>query len=125
MTNLYGHKFTSVFGETPHEDWVTVFVGVTGRQIADGLNQCLENYPEWPPGAAQLRALCLGKNPRNTDSEGNDATWQLAHRDAENKKFWEGRQLEEQLRLEDQGRAERTQKLRKETMSAMFASLKQ
>ena len=46
--------------------------------MADGLNRCLNDYPEWPPGAAQFRALCLGLNPRNIDPEGNEATWQLA-----------------------------------------------
>lgn len=28
--------------------------------MADGLNACLDLYPEWPPGAAQFRAACLG-----------------------------------------------------------------
>lgn len=78
MSNLYGYKFISQFGDNPHDDWITVMTGITGRQIADGLNRCLADYPEWPPGAAQFRALCLGINPRNIDSDGNDASWQLA-----------------------------------------------
>ena len=47
--------------------------GITPRQIADGLNNCLEMHPEWPPGAAQFRAACLGKF---MDAEGNDSSWQ-------------------------------------------------
>ena len=50
--------------------------GVSGRQIADGLNFCLTIYPEWPPGAAQFRSICLGIDPRNIDEEGNDSRWQ-------------------------------------------------
>ena len=39
------------------------------RQMADGLNTCLERYPEWPPAAAQFRAVCLGKV---VDKDGNE-----------------------------------------------------
>lgn len=72
MANLYGFKFTSQFGEYPADDWATVMTGVTGRQIADGLNACLDRFPEWPPGAAQFRALCLGIH---LDKDGNEC-WQ-------------------------------------------------
>ena len=109
MTSLYGYKFASQFGEKPHEDWVHVLTGVTGRQMADGLNECLDNYPEWPPGAAQFRALCLGIDPKNIDSEGNDATWQLKKYEAQNKRDAEARKLRnEQPALLDQDKKDRT-----------------
>ena len=57
---MYGHKFASQFGETPDDTWVTCLRGISPRQIADGLNACLESHPVWPPGAAQFRGLCLG-----------------------------------------------------------------
>lgn len=43
--------------------------------MADGLNNCLERHPEWPPGAAQFRAMCLGQF---LDEDGNDSSWQHA-----------------------------------------------
>jgi len=52
---------------------VSCLRGITPRQIADGLNNCLEMHPEWPPGAAQFRAACLGKF---LDADGNDSSWQ-------------------------------------------------
>ena len=60
LTAMYGHKFASQFGETPDDTWVTCLRGISPRQIADGLNACLESHPVWPPGAAQFRGLCLG-----------------------------------------------------------------
>lgn len=57
----------------PDSTWVSCLKGITARQIADGLNNCLEMFPEWPPGAAQFRAACLGKF---VDSEGNESSWQ-------------------------------------------------
>jgi hypothetical protein len=43
--------------------------------MADGLNHCLTHHTQWPPGAAQFRALCLGQF---TDKDGNDSSWQHA-----------------------------------------------
>jgi hypothetical protein len=110
MVSLYGFKFASQFGETPHEDWVTVMAGVTGQQIADGLNRCLAEYPEWPPGAAQFRALCLGLEAKNIDSEGNDATWQLKKYEAQQKRDDEARKRK-QLEIPDTGAKERNLKV--------------
>ena len=44
-------------------------MGISGAQMAEGLNACLEHYPDWPPGAAQFRAACLGKV---LDSDGKE-----------------------------------------------------
>ncbi len=41
--------------------------GISGQQIANGLKRSLDEYPEWPPGAAQFRALALNIE---TDSNG-------------------------------------------------------
>lgn len=60
MVQMYGHKFLSQFGETANETWVRCLKGITGQQVASGLEKCLTHCPEWPPGAAQFRALCLG-----------------------------------------------------------------
>lgn len=57
----------------PDSTWASCLKEITPRQIADGLNNCLEMHPEWPPGAVQFRAACLG---RHVDAEGNDSSWQ-------------------------------------------------
>ena len=73
LSAMYGYKFVSQFGEMPDSTWASCLKGITARQIADGLNNCLEMHPEWPPGAAQFRAACLGKH---LDADGNDSSWQ-------------------------------------------------
>ena len=82
LAAMYGHKFSSQYGETPDETWVTCLRGISGRQIADGLNACLTRFPEWPPGAVQFRSLCFGIV---LDKEGNDIGWE--HRTAAYKEF--------------------------------------
>ena len=37
--------------------------------MAEGLERALDKHPQWPPAAAQFRALCLD---RNTDVHGNE-----------------------------------------------------
>lgn len=37
--------------------------------MAGGLERALDKHPEWPPAAAQFRALCLNKQ---TDAQGNE-----------------------------------------------------
>lgn len=73
MADMYGHKFVSQYGETPPDTWVKCLKGISGRQIADGLNTCITESPEWPPSAPHFRMMCLGVP---TDSKGKE----LAHR---------------------------------------------
>jgi len=78
---MYGNPFTSQFGEAVEETWVTSLAGITGRQMADGLNLCLDRHPKWPPGAAQFRALCLGivldKNGNAVSGKHNTAAYKI------------------------------------------------
>lgn len=47
--------------------------GISGQQIADGLNACIASYAEWPPTAPAFRNLCLGVS---MDQDGKE----IAHR---------------------------------------------
>ena len=63
MTEMYGHRWTANFGVSadPSHSWATVLKGITGQQIANGLNALVEK-PEandWPPPANVFRAMCL------------------------------------------------------------------
>ena len=97
---MYGYKFTSQFGEMPDSTWASCLMGITPRQIADGLNNCLEMHPEWPPGAAQFRAACLGKF---MDAEGNDSSWShnsMAYMSFDDEKHPEHKQYSKAKRIE-------------------------
>lgn len=45
--------------------------GITPQQVADGLQKSLDRHPEWPPGAAQFRSLCLSID---VDNKGREIT---------------------------------------------------
>lgn len=63
MAELYGHRWTANFGASadPGHSWATVLKGVSGQQIANGLNALVAKADEfdWPPPANVFRAMCL------------------------------------------------------------------
>ncbi|MCO7513736.1 hypothetical protein NJF44_01220 [Pseudomonas guariconensis] len=63
MSEMYGHRWTSSFGESADQDhsWAKILGGLTGRQLAAGLQQLIERAAEfdWPPPANVFRAMCL------------------------------------------------------------------
>lgn len=73
MADMYGHKFVSQYGEMPPETWVKCLMGISGQQIANGLNTCIVDCPVWPPSAPHFRNMCLGIA---TDEDGKE----IAHR---------------------------------------------
>ncbi|WP_442108223.1 hypothetical protein [Pseudomonas sp. NUPR-001] len=63
MSEMYGHRWTSSFGESADQEhsWAKILGGLTGRQLAGGLQQLLDRAAEfdWPPPANVFRAMCL------------------------------------------------------------------
>ena len=59
MVEIYGHKWTSSYGETPNESWIRCLADVEPAQIAKGLNALLARGDEWPPTAVGFRNLCI------------------------------------------------------------------
>lgn len=63
MSEMYGHRWTSSFGELADQNhsWAKILGGLTGRQLASGLQQLLDRATEfdWPPPANVFRAMCL------------------------------------------------------------------
>lgn len=63
MTELYGHKWTSVHGIADESgNWGKVLGGITKHQLAAGARAWTESgtlEARWPPDAITLRDLCL------------------------------------------------------------------
>lgn len=67
MTQTYGHKWTSSFGDAPKADhaWAKILGGLNGKQIAAGLHRMIEigqtdpEVAKWPPSAPDFRAMCM------------------------------------------------------------------
>lgn len=60
MTEIYGHRWTSSYGEEPNGAWCGVLASLTGDQVKHGLNALLNSTDPWPPTAIQFRQLCTG-----------------------------------------------------------------
>lgn len=59
MTEMYGHKWTSVHGESDaSETWGKVLHGIDGPQMAAGMKALALSSDPWPPSAPEFRALC-------------------------------------------------------------------
>lgn len=59
MTELYGHKWTSVHGESDTSGtWGKVLFGISREQLAAGMQACARSSDPWPPSAPEFRALC-------------------------------------------------------------------
>lgn len=62
MTDMYGHKWTSVHGEKDSGTWGKVLHDISGSQIAIGMQACAtrtDDQAEWPPSAPEFRKMCL------------------------------------------------------------------
>lgn len=58
MTELYGHKFTSAYGDEPNDTWARALAHTTGRQIANGLQACFRREDNWPPTLPEFVEMC-------------------------------------------------------------------
>ena len=58
MTEIYAHKWTSVYGVEPVDTWVRGLSDMEPDDIAKGLEACLTNGDGWPPSLPEFRQLC-------------------------------------------------------------------
>lgn len=70
MASIYGHKWTSSYGDVSSPDgglsdtaevWSTGLAGVSAEQFARGLEVCVKSGEAWPPTLPEFREMCLGK----------------------------------------------------------------
>lgn len=64
MTRLFGHKWTSQFGDQidPGNVWAASLKGLSKEQVKHGLNCLVLQGAEWPPSAPEFRKLCTGQD---------------------------------------------------------------
>lgn len=61
---MYGHRWTSNYGNEDDGTWRKGLAGLTPEQIGLGLAKCLERRPapgeeDWPPTLTEFRAMSL------------------------------------------------------------------
>ena len=64
MTAMYGHRWTSSFGDDPRgfagREWSSELLKFTRRQIDDAIQSCKAGSDGWPPSLPSFKLLCLG-----------------------------------------------------------------
>jgi len=67
MADVYGHRWVSSYGADPQkgagQTWAKGLAGLTGHQLAAGIESCITSAESWPPTLPEFRALCLGIPP--------------------------------------------------------------
>ena len=70
MGHIFGHKFTSAYGEMAYDGnnlteaartWASGLRGLTGEQIANGLRECVNCGASWPPTLPEFVKMCKGE----------------------------------------------------------------
>lgn len=64
MAEIFGHRWTSAFGDDAvagaGETWAKALGDLTPHQLAAGIEACAVASDPWPPTLPEFRALCLG-----------------------------------------------------------------
>lgn len=70
MAAIYGHRWTSAFGERcdddsgaltiPGDTWQRGLSGIGEHRIGAGLNACVISADPWPPSLPAFRGMCMG-----------------------------------------------------------------
>ena len=61
MSSMYGHKWTSAYGDIPDPDkvWYAILKDVSWEQMQFGMNKLANSGASWPPAAPEFKKLCL------------------------------------------------------------------
>lgn len=63
MAMIYGHRWTSSYGDKDDGTWLSGLADITPEQIGLGLEKCRTSGDEWPPTLPVFRARCLPATP--------------------------------------------------------------
>ncbi len=58
MAEIFGHKWTSQYGDSPLDTWAKRLGAMSAEDIAYGVNACASSNLQWPPSLPDFCALC-------------------------------------------------------------------
>ncbi|MBI5138030.1 MAG: hypothetical protein HZA24_11940 [Nitrospirae bacterium] len=87
MIEIYGHRWTSQYGEIPEPGsgnpamttWARGLLGIPAAHVALGLHKLVRAHEPWPPSLPAFRALCQ-PTPDDFGLPPADAAWEEARR---------------------------------------------
>lgn len=64
MSSMFGHRWTSSFGDAidPDRVWSAALAGLDEQQVRAGMRAVMDAGDEWPPSAPEFRRLCQGRS---------------------------------------------------------------
>lgn len=81
MAEIYGHKWTSNFGDHDHDDtWARALADLSNDDLKRGLAGCLYRPDAWPPSLPEFRALCKPEKRENEAMYRFPPSRQLPHK---------------------------------------------
>jgi hypothetical protein len=63
MSRMYGHKWTSAYGEADDGTWLKGLFDFTPEHVAHGIGECLKRQDPWPPSLSEFRAMAKPNVP--------------------------------------------------------------
>ena len=81
LARMYGHRWTSSFGEADDGTWRAGLVGITPQEVAHGLGECAKRDDPWPPTLPEFRVLCRPRDGRTPEQRARDARIEDEQRD--------------------------------------------
>lgn len=115
LSELYGHKFISQYGEDPSDVWATALENISLENIKRGIDRLPDRKDEWPPTAIEFFNLC--RKPTISPDGTNGAAYLPLVSEQERQ--------QERIRLTDQGGRERAESARDcemETLRKLFTA---
>lgn len=77
MARIYGHRWTSGFGEADDGTWLTGLRGLAPDDIAAGYQRMIESSQyAWPPSLPEFRSLCFGINDDEIEERAKELVYQ-------------------------------------------------
>tara|TARA_R110001592_G_scaffold187861_1_gene432774 strand:+ start:70 stop:504 length:435 start_codon:yes stop_codon:yes gene_type:complete len=80
MTQIYGHKWSSSFGEGDHDNtWAKGLADLTVDELKKGFIACVKSGEAWPPTLPEFRRLCRPAQRKNEAMYRAPAGLQVTH----------------------------------------------
>ena len=58
MSQIYGAKWVSNYGEVPTQPWINLINNMPHEKIAHGLNEIIKEGDNWPPSLSKFNRMC-------------------------------------------------------------------
>ena len=65
MTEMYGHRWTASFGDSPSEKWAHFVDRADDAMLTRGLSALVKRGDDWPPSLPEFIRLCRPEKREN------------------------------------------------------------